>query len=254
MYISENYIDLYLLENYPNKFVSLYENNFLNEGTIGDLKRLLADTTKNIGSNLSKSGIDTKTVIREIRKEISISKTNIIDQLKKGNSFEASNELNNAIDRIWYRIREFYKSKGIIGKSVILLLFLFIVIMTLLLFVWVLMNHAIIFVLLIVFVPVILTLIKLALNIIKFKQKTKIGFPEKELNKPIMKATEKLGIDNKIISNFLSNITKKTTDKIGKDFDRAIEMKTNDTRGKFTTRAILMIIKTIKDQANSGIF
>jgi len=69
-----------------------------------------------------------------------------------------------------------------------------------------------------------------------------------------MKATEKLGIDNKIISNFLSNITKKTTDKIGKDFDRAIEMKTNDTRGKFTTRAILMIIKTIKDQANSGIF
>lgn len=254
MFISEDSIDLYLLENYPQRFVSLYDKNSLNEGTFSDLKGVLANVTKNIGSDLDKSGVDTKQVTKEIRKELETSKNTILEHLKKGDSFEASNELNRTIDKIWFKIREYYKSKGIVGKSILILLFLFIVIMAVLLSVWILMYHAIVFVLLIVIIPVVLSLLKISLGILKFRHKSNIGFPSNELNRTIVKSSEKLGVDNRLVVNFLSSTTKKVTDKVQKDFDRAIEKKTNDPKGKFTTRAILMIVKTIKDQTGSGLF
>lgn len=254
MYVSENSIDLYLLENYPHKYISIYENIQLNEGSIGNLKKLLADVTKNIGLRLKQSGIDTKIVIGEIRKEISKSKNIIIDHLKKRDSFEASNELRFLIDRISFKLKNFYSSKGIIEKSIIILLFLFVLIMTLLLIVYSLINYTIIFIILIVFIPIMLTLIKIALSIVKFKHKSIVGFPDSELNKTIIKTSEKIGVDNKLVVKFLSNTSKKATDKIQKDFDAALEMKIFGSKGSITTKAILMIIKTIKDQTKSGLF
>jgi len=254
MYISETSMDLYLLENYPHKFVSLYSQVPLQEGMIGDLKNVLVNTTKNIGFSLIKSGIDTRSVIKEIRKEISSSKNLIVNDLKKGNGDLATNELNNMISKIWFKIRGFYKDKGIIGKSILTLLFLFIVIMTLALLMWTLMHYAIIAIVLIVFVPLVYTLIKFALKIIKFKNKSDIGFPEEELNKSFIIASEKLGVKHNIVVNFLSNMTKKTTNKLSKDFDLALAQQESNPKNSFTTKAILMVIKTIKEQKQSGNF
>jgi len=251
MYISEISTDLYLLENYPNKFISLYENITLSEGSIGDIRRIISDVLKDIGSNLSSSGIQTKEVIREINKNISISKNIILGYLKDGNTFEASMEFNVLIYKIWTRLKEYYGSRGIIEKSILVILFMFILIMTMLLFMFTLMNYAIIFVLLVVVIPVIVILIKLTLNFIRFRHKSNIGFPEEELNKSIIKVTEKFGVKNNVITSFLSNTTKKLTDKLEKDFESAIE---RSPKGGFTSRAIVMVIKSIKDQKNSGYF
>ena len=116
------------------------------------------------------------------------------------------------------------------------------------------MNYAIIFVLLLLIVPIILTLIKIILKIIKFKYKSETGFPNNELNKSIIRTSEKFGVENKHIVNFLSNTTKKTTDKLQRDFDSALARKTSDPKAAFTTKAILMVVKTIKDQTKSGLF
>lgn len=254
MYVSETSMDLYLLENYPNRFISLYENISLNEGSIGSLKKILADVTKNIGFKLKKSGIDTKIVVGEIRKEISKSKNIIIEFLKNGDLLKASDELSSLIDRTSFKLREFYRSRGIIEKGIIILLYLFILIMTILLIVYSLINHTLIILILIILIPVIITLIKISLSILKFKHKSKVGFPESELDRSIINASEKLGVENRIVVKFLSSTSKKVTDKIQKDFDRALESKISSPKGPFTTKAILMIIKTIKDQIKSGPF
>lgn len=254
MYISEYSMDLYLLENYPHKFVSLYSQTSLQEGMIGNLKNILANVTKNIGFSLIKSGIDTKSVIKEIRKEISSSQSVIINNLKTGDGELATYELNNMIRKIWFKMREFYKSRGVMGKSILILLFLFIIIMTLTLLMWTLMHYAIIPIVLIVFIPIAVIVMKFALDIIKFKHKSGLGFPEKELDKTIITAFEKIGVKRNIIIEFLSNMTKKTTDKLQKDLDSALEKKTSDPKSGFTTKAILMIIKTIRDQKKSGSF
>lgn len=252
MHISEISMDLFLLENHPERFVSLYESTNLNEGTIGDIRRVISDVIKNIGSSLSMFGIQTKDVIKEINKEISNSKNIILGHLKEGNSFSASEELNALIYKIKSNVQAYYKSRGVLGKVVLTTLFAFIIIMTILLLMFTLMNHAIIFILLIVIIPIIITMAKLTMNFLKFRHKSKTGFPEDELNLTILKATGKIGIDNKIMSNFLSNTTKKITEKMEKDFDRVIESKSSS--GSFTSRAIVMIIKTVKDQSKSGYF
>lgn len=254
MFISENSIDLYLLENYPHKFSSLYGNTPLNEGAIGNLRRITSDVINNIGTKLKNSGIDIKKVIGDINGEISRSKNRIIDHLKKGDSFEASVEFSSMINIICFRLREFYRSKGIIEKGVILLLFLFVIMMSILLMVYSLMNYTMIFIILIVVVPIMLTLIKIALSIVKFKHKSDKGFIEKELNKSIINSAKKLGVENNLMVNFLANTTKKVTNKIQRDFDKALESKISGPKGSFTTKAILMVIKTVKDQINSGLF
>jgi len=254
MYISENSMDLYLLENYPHKFSSLYGNDSLNEGTIGDLRRITSNVINNIGTKLKNSGIDIKKVIGEINREISISKSRIINHLGKGDSFEASIEFSSMINTVSFRLREFYKSKGIIEKGIILLLFLFIIMMSILLIIYSLINYTMVFIILIVVVPIILALIKIALSILKFKHKSDKGLMEKELNKSIINSANKLGIENNIMVNLLAKTTKELTNKAQRDFSNALENKISGSKTPFTTKAILMIIKTVKDQFGSGLF
>lgn len=249
MYITEEFLDLQLLENNPDLFVSLYKNVNLNEGMLANVKYSIADVTKNIGFALKKEKVDIKFLIKSIKLEIFKAKTSIIEDLKNGDSFGASEKLNNTIDLIVYRNKEFYKSKGIIGKTTLFLLGAFIFLMALLLLFFALIHFPLLVVVPVILIPVVSLIVRKVLQISKLRQELKYGKPSRdELNNVIVRTGEKLGVDNKNILVFLSKQTRKATNKLKMDFEMAMQAKLNNPKTKFSASVIVMIIKTVFSQ------
>ncbi|MCK5019534.1 MAG: hypothetical protein KAS32_20915 [Candidatus Peribacteraceae bacterium] len=203
--ISEKYFDLQLI----NETGDL---SHLDEGALSVIKEFkdgVSKTLFSLGSSLQKEGVDIKSVKNEVEKNLKKESTSISKLLKSGDIKNASKLFGRIFRISWNMVKNKFGSlKG--GVLYALGIFAFILLMYLMAVLLVKLGlFALVVGTGIILTIIAFSLVDIAMSYLRAKDKVTNAFilTEKDNNKIIKRACDKLGVDNYKVIGYLSKAT-----------------------------------------------